>query len=46
MKTAWIFATRELRSGLRGFGIFLACLALGIAAIAPWAAPAQPSSKA
>lgn len=34
MKTAWIFATRELRSGLRGFGIFLACLALGIAAIA------------
>ncbi|WP_391483082.1 ABC transporter permease [Nereida sp. NH-UV-3] len=34
MKTAWIFATRELRNGLRGFGIFLACLALGIAAIA------------
>jgi len=34
MKTAWIFATCELRSGLRGFGIFLACLALGIAAIA------------
>jgi putative ABC transport system permease protein len=34
MKTAWIFATRELRSRLRGFGIFLACLALGIAAIA------------
>ena len=34
MKTAWTFAIRELRSGLRGFGIFLACLALGIAAIA------------
>ncbi|MCH2093979.1 MAG: FtsX-like permease family protein [Rhodobacteraceae bacterium] len=28
------FARRELRGGLRGFGIFLACLALGVAAIA------------
>ncbi|MEM6371612.1 MAG: FtsX-like permease family protein [Pseudomonadota bacterium] len=28
------FATRELRGGLRGFRIFLACLALGVAAIA------------
>jgi putative ABC transport system permease protein len=28
------FAARELRSGVRGFGIFLACLALGVAAIA------------
>jgi putative ABC transport system permease protein len=27
-------ARRELRGGLRGFGIFLACLALGVAAIA------------
>jgi putative ABC transport system permease protein len=27
-------AFRELRSGLRGFGIFLACIALGVAAIA------------
>ncbi len=27
-------ALRELRSGLRGFGIFLACIALGVAAIA------------
>lgn len=27
-------ATRELRGGLRGFRIFLACLALGVAAIA------------
>jgi len=28
------FARRELRGGLRGFRIFLACLALGVAAIA------------
>lgn len=28
------FARRELRGGLRGFWIFLACLALGVAAIA------------
>ncbi|MDP3852494.1 ABC transporter permease [Phenylobacterium sp.] len=28
------FATRELRSGVKGFRIFLACLALGVAAIA------------
>src|SRR5690348_4160804 len=28
------FATRELRAGVRGFRIFLACLALGVAAIA------------
>ncbi|MFO7855802.1 MAG: FtsX-like permease family protein [Paracoccaceae bacterium] len=27
-------ARRELRGGLRGFGVFLACLALGVAAIA------------
>ncbi|MCF2905036.1 FtsX-like permease family protein [Octadecabacter sp. CECT 8868] len=33
-KLAWIFAKRELRGGLRGFRIFLACLALGVAAIA------------
>lgn len=31
---AWTFAKRELRGGLRGFRIFLACLALGVAAIA------------
>ncbi|WP_298435481.1 FtsX-like permease family protein [uncultured Jannaschia sp.] len=31
---AWRIATRELRGGLRGFRIFLACLALGVAAIA------------
>ncbi|MEM1235184.1 MAG: FtsX-like permease family protein, partial [Pseudomonadota bacterium] len=34
MRLAWTFAKRELRTGLRGFGIFLACLALGVAAIA------------
>ncbi|MEM1233984.1 MAG: ABC transporter permease, partial [Pseudomonadota bacterium] len=34
MKLAFAFARRELRTGLRGFGIFLACLALGVAAIA------------
>jgi putative ABC transport system permease protein len=28
------FALRELRGGLRGFGIFLACIAVGVAAIA------------
>ncbi|MEL6550058.1 MAG: FtsX-like permease family protein [Pseudomonadota bacterium] len=33
MNLALTFARRELRTGLRGFGIFLACLALGVAAI-------------
>jgi putative ABC transport system permease protein len=28
------FALREIRGGVRGFGVFLACLALGVAAIA------------
>jgi predicted lysophospholipase L1 biosynthesis ABC-type transport system permease subunit len=32
--SAWRLARRELRGGLRGFRIFLACLALGVAAIA------------
>lgn len=32
--TAARFARRELRGGLKGFHIFLACLALGVAAIA------------
>jgi putative ABC transport system permease protein len=31
---AFRYAGRELRHGLRGFGIFLACLTLGVAAIA------------
>lgn len=32
--TAWRLARRELRGGLKGFRIFLACLALGVATIA------------
>lgn len=31
---AWRMALRELRGGLRGFYVFLACLALGVSAIA------------
>ena len=31
---AWRLARRELRGGLQGFAVFLACLALGVAAIA------------
>ncbi len=31
---AWTFARRELRSGFAGFTVFLACLTLGVAAIA------------
>ncbi|MCC5973616.1 MAG: FtsX-like permease family protein, partial [Rubellimicrobium sp.] len=34
LRIASRFAARELRGGLRGFRIFLACLALGVAAIA------------
>ncbi|WP_430450170.1 ABC transporter permease [Rhodophyticola sp.] len=34
MSVAFRIARRELRGGLRGFRIFLACLALGVAAIA------------
>ena len=34
MSLAWRLARRELRSGVRGFRIVLACLALGVAAIA------------
>lgn len=34
LRLASRFAARELRGGLRGFRIFLACLALGVAAIA------------
>jgi putative ABC transport system permease protein len=32
--TVFRFALRELRGGLRGFGVFIACIALGVAAIA------------
>src|SRR6476469_6543276 len=35
------FALRELRSGVRGFRIFLACLALGVAAIAAASSTAE-----
>jgi putative ABC transport system permease protein len=31
---AWRFALREMRGGLAGFRVFIACLALGVAAIA------------
>lgn len=31
---AWRIARRELRGGVRGFRVFLACLAIGVAAIA------------
>ncbi len=34
LRLASRFAARELRGGLRGFRVFLACLALGVAAIA------------
>ena len=34
LATAWRLARRELRGGLAGFRVFLACLALGVAAIA------------
>ncbi|MEM9289665.1 MAG: hypothetical protein AAGA36_15110, partial [Pseudomonadota bacterium] len=30
----WRFAMREMRGGLAGFRVFIACLALGVAAIA------------
>jgi putative ABC transport system permease protein len=34
ISVAWKIARRELRGGLRGFWVFLACLALGVGAIA------------
>lgn len=34
LSLAWRFARRELRGGLSGFRVFLACLAMGVAAIA------------
>ncbi len=33
LKLALVIARRELRSGVRGFGIFLTCLALGVGAM-------------
>jgi putative ABC transport system permease protein len=34
LRLAFRFAWRELRGGLRGFAVFIACIALGVAAIA------------
>jgi putative ABC transport system permease protein len=34
LRFAFLFAWRELRGGLRGFGVFVACIALGVMAIA------------
>jgi len=34
VRLAWRLAWRELRGGLRGFGVFIACIALGVLAIA------------
>ena len=45
LQLALRFALREMRGGLRGFRIFLACLALGVAAIAA-AASLNESVKA
>jgi putative ABC transport system permease protein len=33
-RLALVFAWRDLRGGLRGFGVFIACIALGVLAIA------------
>jgi putative ABC transport system permease protein len=41
MPLALRFAWRELRGGLRGFGIFIACIVLGVMAIAGVGAVAQ-----
>lgn len=42
MTPTWLrFAARELRSGVKGFRIFLACLALGVAAIAAASSTAE-----
>ncbi|MFD2238692.1 ABC transporter permease [Aureimonas populi] len=34
LRLAWRFALREMRGGLKGFYIFLACITLGVASIA------------
>ena len=34
LSLAWRIAAREMRGGLRGFGVFLTCLALAVAALA------------
>lgn len=45
-RLAWQLARRELRSGLAGFRIFLACLALGVAAIASVATVSEAITQA
>ena len=42
---AWRFALREMRGGLRGFYIFLGCIALGVAAIGGVNSVAQSITK-
>lgn len=42
---AFRFALRELRGGLRGFGVFLGCIVLGVAAIAAVASLARGMSE-
>ncbi len=44
MPLALRFAGRELRGGLRGFGVFIACIALGVMAIAGVGSVAQSLS--
>ena len=44
MTLALRFAWRELRGGLRGFGVFIACIALGVMAIAGVGSVAQSLS--
>ena len=34
LRLAFVYAWRELRGGLHGFGVFIACIALGVTAIA------------
>lgn len=41
LAVAFRFALRELRGGLRGFGVFLSCIVLGVAAIAAVASLAR-----
>lgn len=43
---AFVWARRELRAGLRGFWVFLACLALGVGAIAGVGAVSQAVQEA
>ena len=46
LRLAWRLARRELRGGARGFRVFLACLTLGVAAIAAVASISQAVTSA